>query len=296
MRPIRRWAMLGLAMMPAPALAVPDMPMPSNWLGLRVRPFSVAELIGQPRPDGDTEARSPALGAAPEGARLISFAHGSIDQPAAALLLRDAPRFSRLPGKQVEDYEIGLRSALASDAIALQAGLSYNKFRNLQTSIRQGGRLMTAAAGKAKVYGIEGLARWSASDRLSLFATYAWRGGRLKNRVRDGRKFRLSPDRSTAVGAVLLMPAGVGRIAFTPSLAWRSAIGLGADMAGQGSAVLVNAQLGYSLSNGFEIEALATNLLNRQNRPTAADNGQSLIADEPRVLGLRARLRFGQGG
>lgn len=310
MRPISLLAAFGLAALPFPAVAASSdasappstaaavrialgNPTDASWLGLRIRPFSVARLIGRPGIDADRTARSPILGNAPEDTRLISFARGSIDAPSPSLTLRDAPRFSRQPGKQIQDVEAGLRTSLAGDAIALQAGVSYNKFRNLQTSLRQGNRVMSAVAGKAKIYGIEGLARWSADERISLFATYAWREGRLKNRVRDGRRFRLSPDRSAAVGAVLLLPAGAGRIAFTPSVGWRSAMGIGAGMDGRGSGALLNAQLGYALSDGFEIEALASNLLARSYGAAGGSDAPALIAGEPQVFGVRARLRFG---
>ena len=155
--------------------------------------------------------------------------------------MADAPRFSRQPGRQTDDYEAGLRTELADGAIALQGGAFYNKFRNLQTSLRQGSGVMTAIAGKAKSYGVEALMRWAPTDRLSLFATSAYREGLLKNRIRDGRKFRLSPDRSAAIGAVLLLPLGEGRIAFTPSLGYQSSMGLGGDRTGRGPVTLVNA-------------------------------------------------------
>lgn len=312
MRPISRWAFLGLAAMPGAGEAAPDIwvaPPPAtmaavtivsgltdpSWLGLRARPFSISRLIGRPPADADETSRSRNLGAAPEPPRLISFARGTVDAQPSPLLLRNAPRFSRMPGKQVQDFEAGLRSRIAEDQILLQIGVSYDMFRNLQTTIRQGSRLMTASAGKAKTYGVEGLARWSPERHVSLFATYGWREGRLKNRVRDGRKFRLSPDRSAAIGAVLTMPAGRGRIAFTPSVAWRSAMGIGADIDGRGSGAVISAQFGYGLSDGFEVEAVAANLL---NRPAARSTTEStpLIAGEPRVLGVRARLRFGRGG
>lgn len=301
MRPIIGWAALGLAAGPQQAVAIvpPAAPAPAasglaaepGWLGLRVHPFSVAGLIGRSRTGGDV-ARIRALGPAPDPDRLVSFARRSTDAPSTSLLLRDVPRFSRLPGKQVDDYAVGLRAALAGDAVTLQAGLSYNRFRNLQTTLRQGDRLMIATAGKAKSYGLETMARWSAGDHVSLFVTAAYREGRLKNRVRDGRKFRLTPDRSASVGAVMLLPVGPGRIAFVPSLSYQSAMGLGADD-GSPATALVNAQIGYAFPDGVEIEALASNLLNRRySRPSGAVS-TAMIAGEPRVLGVRARLRFG---
>lgn len=303
MRPLIGLATLGLVAMPGPAsagmLAGADARVAlggageAAWRGLRNAPFSVARLIGPPprrRPDA-TRAR--ALGPAPVGGQLISFARSSTDAPSTSLLLRDAPRFSRLPGKQVDDYEVGLRTALADEAVTLQAGLSYNKFRNLQTSLRQGDQLMIASVGKAKTYGLETMARWSPRSGISLFVAGAYREGRLKNQVRDGRKFRLSPDRSASLGAVMLMPVGPGRVAFIPSIAYQSAMGLGGGDGGMGATALINAQLGYAFSDGFEIEALASNLLDRQYARRSVRGAAALIAGEPRVLGVRARLRFG---
>lgn len=303
MRPLIGLATLGLVMLPeqtaaqalsddTASVAITD----TGWFGLRNRPFSVARMIAPPRPERASPARVRALGPAPDGGRLISFARSGTDAPSASLLLRDAPRFSRLPGKQLDDFEAGLRTTTAGDAITLQAGISYNKFRNVQTSLRQGDRLMIASAGKAKTYGVETMARWAASDRVSLFVAGAYREGRLKNPVRDGRRFRLSPDRSATLGAVMLVPVGNRQIAFIPSLAYQSAMGLGGDAGGAGAAALVNAQLGYAISDGFEIEALASNLLDsRYARPAVARSTAVQIAGEPRVFGMRARLRFGGG-
>lgn len=305
MRPIMRLAAFSLLwpMAPASAAAIDGastaipvtrfgLGMTGNgWLGLRPRPISIARLIGETDHIGPPSLRQPALGPAPDRARLISFARSSTDAPDNSLL-RDAPRFSRLPGKQVDNYELGLRAALFDRSVALQGGVYYDKYRNLQTSVRQNGTLMTATAGKAKLYGVEGLASWSPLSRLSLFASGTYGESRLKNRLRDGRKFRLSPDRSASLGAVLLLPAGPGRIAFTPSLVHQSAMGLGSDAGGSGAVTLVNAQLGYAVSGGFAVEALISNLLDRKyDRPSA--EAPMLIAGEPRVIGLRARLRFG---
>jgi hypothetical protein len=302
MRPLIGLATLGLVMLPeqtaaqalsddTASVAITD----TGWFGLRNRPFSVARMIAPSRPERAASPRVRALGPAPDGGRLISFARGGTDAPSASLLLRDAPRFSRLPGKQIDDFEAGLRTALADEAITLQAGISYAKFRNVQTSLRQGDRLMIASAGKAKTYGVETIARWAASDRVSLFVAGAYREGRLKNPIRDGRKFRLSPDRSATLGAVMLLPVGARRIAFIPSIAYQSAMGLGRDAGDAGATALVNAQLGYAVYEGFEIEALASNLLNSRYTRPAARSTAAQIAGEPRVFGMRARLRFGGG-
>ncbi|KQX24825.1 MULTISPECIES: TonB-dependent receptor domain-containing protein [unclassified Sphingomonas] len=305
MRPFIGLATLGLVAMPEPALAVtlPDAGAglasggagETVWFGLRRRPFSVARLIGLPQRQPSDAARARALGPAPIGGQLISFAGSSTDAPSTSLLLRDAPRFSRLPGRQVDDYEVGLRTALADTAVTLQAGLSYNKFRNLQTTLRQGDRLTIASVGRAKTYGLETMARWSPTAGISLFVAGAYREARFKNQVRDGRKFRLSPDRSASLGAVMLVPVGTGRIAFIPSIAYQSAMGLDGDDGGMGATALINAQLGYAFSDAFEIEALASNLLDRPYARPSARGAATLIAGEPRVLGVRARLRFGAG-
>lgn len=305
MRPLIGLATLGLVMLPeqtaaqlladADATIAPGPVTDSGWFGLRNRPFSVARMIGQPRRPRTDMTRARALGPAPDSGQPISFARSGTDAPSSALLLRDAPRFSRLPGKQLDDFEAGVRTALADEAITLQAGVSYNRFRNVQMSLRQGDRLMIASAGKAKTYGVETMARWAASGRISLFVAGAYREGRLKNPIRDGRKFRLSPDRSVTLGAVMMVPVGGRRIAFIPSIAYQSAMGLRGDDGGAASTALVNAQLGYAFSDGFEVEALASNLLNSRYTRPAARSMVAQIAGEPRVFGMRARLRFGTG-
>lgn len=294
MRPIIGLAAWGLVVSASPAPAATDeAPVAPAWLSIQPRPIRLRMMIDH-LPREVVGARVQLLGPAPDSDPMIRFSHGAAGAPSGASLLRDAPRLSRLSGKHVDNFAAGWSAALAGDALTVEGGVFCDKYRNLQTTVRQGMTLVTANVGKAKLFGIEGSARWTPGGPLSLFATLSHGEGRLKNLVRDGHKLRLSADQSASIGAILLMPAGAGRFAFTPSLSRQSAIGFGVDDGGRGATTLVNAQFGYLFSENLEIEAVASNILDSQYSDQAAKPDRpALIAGEPRVLGLRARLRFG---
>src|SRR5690606_34874067 len=124
-------------------------------------------------------------------------------------------------------------------------------------------------AGEAEAYGFEAQARWRASPNLTLLGTYAYNHSRFRTGVRDGNRFRLAPDHSLSLGAVVGVDIGPGRLNFTPSLTWQSRIyfdddndrpdlqtvqsgALVADLIQdetQGGYALVNARLGYAFGD-----------------------------------------------
>lgn len=133
-------------------------------------------------------------------------------------------RLDALPAETVDNYEIGAKTALADRRLFLDGSPFFYQYDNFQTTEQQGTQFVTTYAGEAESYGFEGQARWVPDDRLSLFATYAFNHSRFRTGVREGNRFRLSPDHSTSLGAIIGVPAGPGRISFTPSVTYQSRV------------------------------------------------------------------------
>ncbi|MPT47951.1 MAG: TonB-dependent receptor [Sphingobium sp.] len=229
-----------------------------------------------------------------------------------------ATRFAVLPSERVDSYEIGFKSALADRTFFLDGAAFYYDYNNFQTTVQSGTQFIITNAGKAEAYGFEGQARWVPSQNISLFATYAFNHSRFATGARDGNRFRLSPDHSASVGALLSAPLGAGSITLTPSLTWQSKIffdddndrpdlqqppaALVADNIQdewQGGYALANARLGYEAPGGaWRIEAYVDNIFDKKYIMDAGNTGDSLglptfIAGAPRFYGISASFRIG---
>lgn len=229
-----------------------------------------------------------------------------------------ATRFDLLESETVDSFELGAKTALADRTIFLDGAIFYYQYDNFQTTVQQGTQFITTNAGKAESYGFEGQLRWVPDDAISVFANYAYNHSRFKTGVRDGNRFRLSPDHSASIGAVLSLPAGPGRIMLTPSLSWQSRVffdddndrpalqqppaALVADNIQdefQKGYALVNARIGYEAADGaWRVEAFVENAFDRKYIKDAGNTGDALglptfIAGEPRFYGISASFRFG---
>ena len=227
-------------------------------------------------------------------------------------------RFNRLPSETVDSYEVGAKAALMNRTLFLDGSLFFYQYNDFQTTEQQGTIFVTTNAGKAESYGFEGQARWLASDMVSLFATYAFNHSRFKTGLRDGNRFRLSPDHSASIGATLGVPAFGGKVELTPTATYQSKVffdddndlpalqqppaALIADNIQdefQKAFVLVNARLAYTPGNGaFRVELFADNVLDKRYIKDAGNTGDGLgmptfIAGEPRLYGISATVRFG---
>lgn len=230
-----------------------------------------------------------------------------------------AVRFAALPEETVDSYEVGAKTALMDRRLFVDGSAFFYKYRNFQTTEQQGTIFVTTNAGRAESYGFEGQARYVPNDNVSLFATYAYNHSRFKSGIREGNRFRLSPDHAASAGAILGVPLGpdAGRVTFTPSVTWQSRVyfdddndlpalqqpprALVADNIRdetQGGYALVNARLGYELPSGIQIEAFVENAFNKKYINDAGNTGDGLglptfIAGNPRFYGVAATLRFG---
>jgi outer membrane receptor protein involved in Fe transport len=260
---------------------------------------------------------------APEANVYATYARGRRPQVLAASAPSapgGATRFNRLPSETVDSWEAGVKTALANRTLFLDGSVFFYQYDNFQTTVQQGTAFVTTNAGKADSYGVEAQARWVPSAHATLFANYAYNHSRFKTGVRDGNRFRLSPDHAASAGAILSQPLGTGRITLTPSLTWQSKIffdddndrpdlqqppaALVADNLQdeyQRSYALVNARIGFEAAAGWQIEAFAENLFDKKYINDAGNTGDGLglptfIAGAPRYYGVAATVRFGGAG
>ncbi|MBB5987080.1 TonB-dependent receptor [Sphingobium lignivorans] len=229
-----------------------------------------------------------------------------------------AVTFPVLPSETVDSFELGAKAALLDRSLFVDGAVFFYQYENFQTTEQQGTQFITTNAGRAESYGFEGQVRWMPNDVLSLFATYAYSHGRFKTGVREDNRFRLNPDHSASLGAIVSVPAGPGRVSFSPSVTVQSKIffdddndrpdlqqppaALVADNIQdeyQDGYALVNARLGYeSRDGGWRVEAFVENLFDKAYIMDAGNTGDSLglptfIAGAPRFYGVALGFRFG---
>jgi outer membrane receptor protein involved in Fe transport len=225
-------------------------------------------------------------------------------------------RFNRVAGETVDSFEVGARTQTAGRSLFLDGSLFYYRYDNFQTTVQQGTLFVTTNAGRAEAYGFEGQMRWRASPNATLFATYAFNHSRFAAGIRDGNRFRLSPDHSLSLGGQFGVEVGPGRLEFVPSVTIQSkvffdddndrpdlqTVALGAlvpDLVQderQGGYALANARLGYTLGR-FELVAFVNNLFDEHYIKDAGNTGDAaglptFIAGEPRLYGVQATFRF----
>lgn len=230
-----------------------------------------------------------------------------------------APRFDRLPAETVDSFEVGAKTASLGRTLFVDGSAFYYKYNNFQTTEQQGTMFVTTNAGKAESYGFEGQARWVPTRDMTLFANYTWNHSRFEAGIREGNRFRLSPDHAVSAGAILGVPLGerIGKLTFTPSVTWQSRVffdddndrpdlqqpprALVADNVQdefQNGYALVNARVGWETPMGFQLEAFVENAFDRNYINDAGNTGDGLgmptfIAGNPRFYGVAATVRFG---
>lgn len=226
-----------------------------------------------------------------------------------------AARFNIVDAETVDSFEVGARTQ--TRALLLDGSFFYYRYKNFQTTVQQGTIFVTTNAGEAEAYGFEASARWRPARGVTLFATYAWNHSRFTTGVRDGNRFRLSPDHTFSLGGNFAVDLGPGRLSFVPSLTTQSRVffdddndrpdlqtvaqgALIADLVQdevQGDYVLANARLGYEYGERFSIEAFVSNLFDEEYIKDAGNTGNAaglptFIAGEPRLYGVQATVRF----
>lgn len=227
-----------------------------------------------------------------------------------------AARFNIVDAETVDSFEVGARTRTAGGTLSLDGAFFYYKYKNFQTTEQIGTIFVTTNAGEAEAYGFEGAMRWRASPNATFFATYAWNHSRFTFGVRDGNRFRLSPDHTLSLGAQFGVDVGPGRLSFVPTVTYQSRIFFddNNDISAlqqppnalvpdniqderQGGYALVNARLGYTFSDRYTIEAWVTNLFDEDYILDAGNTGDAaglptFIGGQPRMYGIQASVRF----
>jgi outer membrane receptor protein involved in Fe transport len=227
-----------------------------------------------------------------------------------------AARFDLIDAETVDSFELGARTQTLGNSLFLDASVFYYRYNNFQTIVQQGVLFVTTNAGEASAIGFEAQMRWRASPNATLFATYAYNHSRFDTGVRDGNRFRLSPDHTFSLGAALGVDIGTGRLNFTPSVTYQSRVffdddndrpdlqappnALVADLLQdetQGGYFLANARLGYTLNDRFTLEVFVNNLFDEEYIKDAGNTGDAVgfptfISGEPRIYGVQGTVRF----
>lgn len=229
-----------------------------------------------------------------------------------------AARFEELLAEHVDSFEIGAKAALLDRRLTLDAALFHYRYSNFQTTEQSGVLFVTTNAGKARSTGVETQFRYAAGENFELFGNYAWNRSRFRSGARRGNHFRLAPDHSAALGAIVKVRTGPGTISFTPSLTWQSKTWFDSDNDRadlqqppnalvadnvrdefQKSFVLANARLGFApASNRWRIEAFVENIFDRDYLRDAGNTGDALglatgVRGNPRTWGVAVRIQFG---
>ncbi len=225
--------------------------------------------------------------------------------------------FEVLPSETVDSFEVGAKAALLDRTLFADGAVFFYQYDNFQTTVLQGTQFIPTNAGKAESYGFEGQLRWVPSDMVTLFATYGYNHSRFKAGIRDGNRFRLSPDHLASAGAIVGVPAGPGKVTFSPSVTWQSKVFFDDDNDRsdlqqpparlvadtivdelQNGYALVNARLGYAAKDdAWRIEAFIENAFDKNYVIDAGNSGDNLglptfIAGTPRFYGVALSGRF----
>jgi outer membrane receptor protein involved in Fe transport len=227
-------------------------------------------------------------------------------------------RFVTAPAETVDSWEVGAKTALLDRTLYLDGAIFYYKYNNFQTTEQVGTVFITSNAGKADSYGLEAQLRYNPSQKLRLFANYAFNHGRFRSGVFNGNRFRLSPDHSFSAGLTASADVPGGRVDFTPAVTYQSKVFFDNDndrpdlqTVARGKIVadtvqdefqdgfaLVSARLGYNFSGSrFRIEGFVENLFNKGYIKDAGNTGDSIgmatfIPGEPRTYGVQLTARF----
>ena len=315
-----RTALLGALAVPGAATIPPSAMYPVPLFGLTFQPTANnGDTFAQDLSDESFTWRLNARYEPSENSSIYaSYARGRRPEVLSALPPATPfgnARFNVVDAETVDSFEIGARTETRQ--LLLDGALFYYRYQNFQTTEQQGTIFVTTNAGEAEAYGFEAQLRWRAGRHATVFATYAWNHSRFTTGVRDGNRFRLSPDHTFSLGGQFRVALGAGELQFVPSLTYQSRVFFDDDndrpdlqtVAGgaliadlfqdevQDGYVLANARLGYTLNERFSIEAFVTNLFDEDYIKDAGNTGNAaglptFIAGEPRLYGVQATVRF----
>lgn len=320
-------ALVGAAAAPGAANIPPSAGFPVPVFGLTFQPSNgfVAQDLES---DGFTWRLTALYEVSPELNVFANYARGrrpevlSVGAPAlpagAGLPGSGVPSYTEVGAETVDSFEAGLKGERALDGrLRWDVAAFYYKYENFQTTEQQGTLFITTNAGEATAYGLEGQFDIRASDAVRLFGTYAYNRSRFDEGAFEGNRFRLNPDHSLSVGAVVAQPLFGGEVSFRPTYTWQSKVffennndkpALQTIAAGalvpdlvqdefQESYGLLNARLRFTPGQGnWSVELFGDNLTDEEYVIDAGNTGDSLglptfIAGAPRTYGIAVSIR-----
>lgn len=236
-----------------------------------------------------------------------NYARGRRPEVITASTTNAAQRFTTLPAEIVRSKEVGLKGLALDNALSLQASVFHYDYENFQSSIIEDGVIVPINAGNATSYGFETEANWSMTDMVALIASYGYNHSRFDDSANGepqqfgGNPFRLSPDHTASIAALVAVPTGFGEFTVSPSYTWQSDVyfdNTERDLISQDGYGLLNLNLGWTMPNEmFGVEVYAKNLLDEEYLIDAGNTGDSFgiptfIAGAPRMYGVRLTAEF----
>jgi outer membrane receptor protein involved in Fe transport len=239
--------------------------------------------------------------------------------------------FEVVPAETVDSFEVGFKGLFWDNRAQFDVAAFYYDYENFQTTVAaeagpgQPPELVLVNAGTADSTGLETQLLLRATDRLSLYASYAYNRSRFDEtdergnpQLFAGNRFRLSPDHSGALSLRYTHPTDFGTIYVAPSYTAQSSVFFEDDNQGaytvfdpgtgqslfevpavrQDSYGLLNLRAGVSMMNErLSIEAYARNLLDEEYIIDGGNTGGSFgiptfIAGPPRFYGLSLTLVY----
>ncbi len=219
-----------------------------------------------------------------------------------------------LDDEKVNNYEVGLKGIISDQLFFDLAAYFYN-YNDFQTRAwvadQETGeyQLIVKDGGKAHAYGFESSLRYSLTQSLELYATYAYIHARFDQTDSNGNeqeyagnKFRLTPDHSWSVRANFVQPL-LNSVNFflIPSYTYRSHHFFeddntkGLEQEGYG---LFNLQTGlYYYHFHLELSFFAYNILNSEYLVSAGNTGNlfgipTFVPGAPQTYGVRLKWDF----
>jgi len=213
------------------------------------------------------------------------------------------PSIRNIPPETVWNFEGGLKASKGIFTGSL--GVYYQVYNDFQVSQIINGRAVTANAGSAKNFGVEGEGRVQATRAISVFGNFNYIDAKIDSSAANGtfagQRFRLQPKWQASGGITFDAPL-TERVAIfaTPSVTYRSTLYFevpNSELISQGPVALVNLKAGVRFADRYELSFQAHNLLNRRYLLDAGNTGggfgyPSFIPAEPRLYQVQLSAKF----
>jgi outer membrane receptor protein involved in Fe transport len=317
-----RAALLGALSVPGAANIPTSAAFPVPLFGLAAQPTAGNGGVDEAEleDDGFTYRLFARYAPTPDSSIFATYARGRRPRILSALP-PSAPfgpaRFNEIAAETVDSFEVGAKAALMDRKLFVDGSVFYYRYDNFQTTEQQGTIFVTTNAGEAESYGFEGAFRYRQNANVSLFGTYAYNHSRFQTGTREGNRFRLSPDHSLSLGAIVGGRLGAGKLELIPSVTFQSRVffdddndlpalqrapqALVPDLIQdelQDEYALVNVRVAYTFDDpGIRLELFADNLLGQDYIKDAGNTGDAIglptfIPGEPRLYGIQASVKF----